>query len=115
MTTKTIPMEKTIFIAEKTAVETLSKKEAKCFDCGCEIVIDGDEIKNGSLLSYDENGKEIFVFKCEKCLSKNSGLEDYKSCEVYSRIVGYLRPVQQWNAGKRQEYYERKEYKIPNA
>ena len=28
-------------------------------------------------------------------------------CEVYSRIVGYLRPVQNWNAGKQQEFSER--------
>ncbi len=28
-------------------------------------------------------------------------------CEVYSRIVGYLRPVQAWNDGKRQEFSER--------
>jgi anaerobic ribonucleoside-triphosphate reductase len=33
-------------------------------------------------------------------------------CEVYSRIVGYLRPVGQWNRGKRAEYFERKEFKI---
>jgi anaerobic ribonucleoside-triphosphate reductase len=31
-------------------------------------------------------------------------------CEVYSRIVGYLRPVQNWNKGKRQEFYDRKVY-----
>lgn len=29
-------------------------------------------------------------------------------CEVYSRIVGYIRPVSAWNAGKRQEFDERK-------
>lgn len=29
-------------------------------------------------------------------------------CEVYSRIVGYLRPVDQWNKGKREEYCDRK-------
>jgi hypothetical protein len=29
------------------------------------------------------------------------------ACEVYSRVVGYLRPVQSWNVGKRQEYAER--------
>lgn len=29
---------------------------------------------------------------------------------VYSRIVGYYRPVQQWNKGKKQEYKERKEF-----
>lgn len=32
-------------------------------------------------------------------------------CEVYSRIVGYLRPVQNWNKGKRQEFKERKTYR----
>jgi ribonucleoside-triphosphate reductase len=31
-------------------------------------------------------------------------------CEVYSRIVGYLRPVQQWNKGKQSEFYDRKTY-----
>ncbi|MFA5076337.1 MAG: anaerobic ribonucleoside-triphosphate reductase [Patescibacteria group bacterium] len=31
-------------------------------------------------------------------------------CEVYSRIVGYLRPVQQWNKGKQAEFIDRKTY-----
>lgn len=31
-------------------------------------------------------------------------------CEVYSRIVGYLRPVQQWNKGKQSEFHDRKEF-----
>ena len=29
-------------------------------------------------------------------------------CEVYSRVVGYLRPVQQWNKGKKAEYFQRR-------
>ena len=33
-------------------------------------------------------------------------------CEVYTRVVGYLRPVAQFNAGKQQEFKERKEFKI---
>jgi anaerobic ribonucleoside-triphosphate reductase len=33
-------------------------------------------------------------------------------CEVYSRIVGYFRPIRNWNKGKRQEFAERKEYEI---
>ncbi|MBU0546700.1 ribonucleoside triphosphate reductase [Patescibacteria group bacterium] len=33
-------------------------------------------------------------------------------CEVYSRVVGYIRPVFQWNEGKRKEYKDRKEFKI---
>lgn len=32
--------------------------------------------------------------------------------EVYSRIVGYYRPVQQWNKGKLAEYTNRKTYKF---
>lgn len=28
--------------------------------------------------------------------------------EVYSRVVGYYRPVQAWNEGKREEFNERK-------
>jgi len=28
-------------------------------------------------------------------------------CEIYSRIVGYYRPVKSWNKGKTQEYSER--------
>jgi len=34
-------------------------------------------------------------FRCPKCGSK---------CEVYSRVVGYLRPVDQWNDGKQAEF-----------
>jgi len=31
-------------------------------------------------------------------------------CEVYSRVVGYLRPVNQWNRGKQQEFKDRKTF-----
>jgi len=35
-----------------------------------------------------------------------------KVCEVWSRITGYYRPVQNWNDGKVQEYNDRKEYNL---
>jgi ribonucleoside-triphosphate reductase len=35
-----------------------------------------------------------------------------EECEIYSRIVGYLRPVSQWNKGKRAEFRKRKTLKI---
>ena len=38
-----------------------------------------------------------------------------EATEVYSRITGYYRPVQNWNAGKTQEYKERKEYNIATS
>ena len=44
-------------------------------------------------------------FFCPKCTIK-------QPCEVYTRVVGYLRPVNQFNLGKQQEFKERKEFKI---
>ncbi len=41
-------------------------------------------------------------FECPDCGNK---------CEVYSRIVGYFRPVQNWNEGKSEEYKQRVEFK----
>jgi len=38
-----------------------------------------------------------------------------KRTEVYSRVVGYYRPVQNWNIGKRQEFEERKTYSVSKA
>ena len=38
-----------------------------------------------------------------------------KKTEVYSRITGYYRPVQNWNDGKSQEYKDRKVYDIENS
>lgn len=32
--------------------------------------------------------------------------------EVYSRVVGYFRPVNQWNKGKREEFNERREFSL---
>ncbi|MEN6348681.1 MAG: ribonucleoside triphosphate reductase [Syntrophomonas sp.] len=40
---------------------------------------------------------------CPHCA--NNDLET--ACEVYSRVVGYLRPVDQWNAGKQAEFDNR--------
>lgn len=42
-------------------------------------------------------------FNCPKC---------GKEAEVYSRITGYYRPVQNWNDGKAQEYKDRKLYDV---
>jgi ribonucleoside-triphosphate reductase len=32
------------------------------------------------------------------------------NCEIYSRVVGFLRPVEQWNNGKKAEFVMRKQY-----
>ena len=38
-----------------------------------------------------------------------------KKAEVYSRITGYYRPVQNWNDGKSQEYKDRQEYDVNSS
>lgn len=35
-----------------------------------------------------------------------------QKCEVYSRVVGYIRPVAQWNKGKKAEYVDRKMFVV---
>ncbi|MEN6391148.1 MAG: ribonucleoside triphosphate reductase [Syntrophomonas sp.] len=45
-------------------------------------------------------------FNCPVCAAEGQETR----CEVYSRIVGYLRPVDQWNAGKQEEFKGRKTF-----
>ena len=33
-------------------------------------------------------------------------------CEVYSRVVGYIRPVKDWNEGKQAEFKDRKKFNV---
>jgi ribonucleoside-triphosphate reductase len=33
-------------------------------------------------------------------------------CEVYSRVVGWLTPVRNWNKGKRAEYKDRQTFDV---
>ena len=35
--------------------------------------------------------------------------------EVYSRVVGYFRPVSSWNVGKQEEWKDRKFYKLEQS
>jgi len=46
------------------------------------------------------------VHKCPVC---------GKETEIYSRITGYYRPIKNWNAGKTEEFKERKEYSIEDS
>lgn len=54
------------------------------------------------IVAYDINGRrEALVSRPQK---------NAIPCEVYSRVVGYMRPVNQWNPGKQEEFRERQEY-----
>jgi ribonucleoside-triphosphate reductase len=45
---------------------------------------------------------------CPTCQAEKKTTE----CEVYSRVVGYIRPVNQWNKGKQQEFRDRKTFDL---
>ena len=46
----------------------------------------------------------------KKIQNKKIDNSERTKCEVYSRVVGYLRPVDQWNTGKRAEFTDRKTF-----
>jgi len=45
---------------------------------------------------------------CPTCKTNNKSTE----CEIYSRVVGYLRPIRQWNRGKQQEFSDRQTFNM---
>ena len=45
-------------------------------------------------------------FTCEKCAAAHPHAEP-QACEVWTRVMGYFRPVQSFNIGKKGEYHER--------
>ncbi|EKE11189.1 MAG: hypothetical protein ACD_15C00130G0001 [uncultured bacterium] len=77
-------------------------EQYKCHDCGKTLG------KNEEYMPY-KVGAEVYV-KCKACHQKDSVLRNFQATEVYSRVVGYIRPVKQWNKGKRTEFGDRVEY-----
>lgn len=60
-------------------------------------------------------GEHHFCPKCEAEYKRSGGTEEYtpesrQRCEVFSRVVGYLRPVGQWNKGKKAEFKDRQTF-----
>lgn len=91
-----------------------------CHDCGKQTEIlaaiaeDATVVKGGSVYKVPApSAREDNIFiKCEDCFKKDKILRNWRKTEVYSRVVGYLRPVEQWNKGKKAEWDIRKAYKI---
>lgn len=46
-----------------------------------------------------------------QCHEQSCGRRMY----VYSRVVGYIRPVQNWNDAKQEEFAERETYRVSDA
>ncbi|MEI6587954.1 MAG: anaerobic ribonucleoside-triphosphate reductase [Candidatus Moraniibacteriota bacterium] len=78
-----------------------------CHDCGCELKM------NDEYMSYVMESGEYC--KCKSCHEADPMLRNFQKTEVYSRVVGYIRPVAQWNGGKQAEFDDRKEFKVGDA
>jgi anaerobic ribonucleoside-triphosphate reductase len=83
------------------------QKKHYCHDCKVELK------KGDFCYSYKANEKEFA--KCEACHKIDATLRNFQITEVYSRVVGYIRPVSQWNKGKQAEFGDRNEYVIDNG
>lgn len=68
------------------------RKQEKCLD-GIEIEIYWEEEDD---MKKEKEVKKVIAIKTE----------------VYSRVVGYYRPISNWNKGKKEEFRQRKNLKI---
>ena len=94
--------------------------EGRCMDCQCPVTVTVLRIHDYSSDEYNETfhvyggavhgTSESFRLKCEPCFANDPHFGG--KCEVYSRVVGYLSPVRQWNGGRRAEFNKRKMMKI---
>lgn len=83
-----------------------------CCDCQKETIVtidamaDGFHISGGAEYTLSDGTHKV---KCPECYALNPKYE--QECEVFSRVVGYLRPTKNWNTGKVAEFNNRKMFK----
>lgn len=107
-------------------LETLFEKEKAlslewpgfCHDCQCETKViaakseDGLSVTGGAIYSTNLQGETSYFIKCEKCYEKDPTLRNFQPTEVYTRCIGYIRPVGQMNGAKIAEVGMRVPYTI---
>ncbi len=99
------------FFDEQNAWECGVFFEGPCCDCKKKIKIfidaleDGFHIEGGAVYTLQSGERKI---KCPACYAKNPAYD--QETEMYSRVVGYLRPVKNWNAGKKAEFDMRRTF-----
>lgn len=85
-----------------------------CDKCNKEIKLNGEELVDAKFLIFKDEDETYKRIRCNECYEKDKSLTNYKPCEVFSRVCGYFRPVQNWNKGMQQAYKDRKEFVIDN-
>ena len=95
-----------------------AKFEGKCHDCGSDVVVsiklvdEGFDVSGGALYQPFLNDDAKLWVKCTPCFGGNPHLSNYQECEVFVRCIGYLRPTNQMNEGKRAEVKDRKMFNV---
>jgi hypothetical protein len=89
--------------AESSVTATLSGGDAVS-----EVTITGGA---AFLPPIDWHVKDTYLVKCQTCWEKDPHF--YPRTEIYSRVVGYMRPVSSWHKGKQAEYKMRINYEMP--
>ena len=91
--------------------------KGSCHDCGIPVFVDAHvtedgeiHVSGGAVYKIPVGPENKYFFKCESCFKQDKTLHNWQECEVYSRVVGYLRPVNQYNLGKKEEFKMRKEF-----
>lgn len=90
--------------------------EGRCLDCQCPVTVTVVRVHDYSFAEYAETfevyggavhgSPDNFKLKCELCFSDDQHFGG--KCEVYSRVVGYLSSMKQWNKGRLAEFNSRK-------
>ncbi len=72
-------------------------------------------MKPATKLSQTQNNRKsdapATTCACEQDTSTSTCCN--KETQVYSRVVGYIRPTDHWNVAKKEEFENRKTYKVP--
>jgi hypothetical protein len=104
-------------LSDRIAKNQYAKITCVCIDCGKEFILNAERVEdeegNQSLdLTGGVVGKRDhqYLCKCDECFEKDNNFGS--ECEVYSRVVGYIRPVKLMNDAKREEFSMRKTYKL---
>jgi hypothetical protein len=112
--------DRVLSLLEQYEVSSL-KFVGHCHDCGkpieptISLALDMTLNVSGGAVYEPVEGEEKFYIKCDGCFAKEKLLTEFQQTEVYSRIVGYMRPTSQWNQAKLNEFNDRKMFKQPTG
>lgn len=114
-------------LSDKIGQNQIAKITYECMDCKNEFVatitrisetemeIDNAIVGVRKSKSKSESKSDLsdrYVFKCLDCYERDKNFGSI--CDVYSRVVGFMRPISYWNDAKKEEFKMRKVYNMPN-